>query len=58
MKRSLNGLIGHVENTIDQVNSGADQVAQASQNLSQSSTEQASSLERDYLLRHRNQQPV
>lgn len=45
MNESLNSLLGRVHNSISQVNTGADQVAQASQSLSQGATESASSLE-------------
>ncbi|MBN2508954.1 MAG: CZB domain-containing protein [Spirochaetales bacterium] len=45
MKDSFNEILGHVHVAVDQVAIGADQVSQASQNLSQGATEQASSLE-------------
>ncbi len=45
MVRDLGGLIGQINETSDQVVSGADQVSAASQALSQGATEQAASLE-------------
>jgi methyl-accepting chemotaxis protein len=45
MKKSLNDVLWLVDEAVEQVESGAGQVAQASQTLSQGSTEQASSLE-------------
>ena len=43
--KSLNGTLLNIMKNVEQVNSGANQVAQASQSLSQGATEQASSLE-------------
>ncbi len=42
---SLNSTLGRISQTVEQVNAGAQQVADASQSLSQGATEQASSLE-------------
>ncbi|MEI8095729.1 MAG: methyl-accepting chemotaxis protein [Spirochaetales bacterium] len=45
MIRSLNHTLGRIHTNVEQVNSGASQVADASQSLSQGATEQASSME-------------
>jgi methyl-accepting chemotaxis protein len=45
MKKSLNQLLGQVNQASEQVSSGADQIALSSQDLSQGATEQAASLE-------------
>ncbi|MBN2655476.1 MAG: CZB domain-containing protein [Spirochaetales bacterium] len=45
MKRDLNELIGQVVASVDQITSGAEQIAQASQSLSEGAATQASSTE-------------